>query len=1246
VKPDSTGNTAGSTAKLTETGTVPITDPSEETAVPLRLVRGQRLLEERLTIVEELGHGGMGVVYRAEDNLLRRNVAVKTLSRADAGHLYQLKREFRTLAGFSHPNLVQLYELHVVDGVWLVIMELVEGMRLDEWLKRKPSRERILKVFRGLLEALRVLHDGGHIHRDVKPSNVMVASEDRAVLLDFGLAAPILSKLPTLPAGTLAYMAPEVLWSNAPAQPADWYSFGVALFQALTGLLPYKEEELFHRKRHGPAAAPKEFVPGIPDVLDEAVRKLLDPNPANRPAADELANILGGPASPRLVPVLPRSPFVARNEALGRLHESLEAVRKGQTRIALVSGPSGMGKTALVRHFLEQVEERGDTLVLTGRCHPQESVPYKALDDLVDNLVRYLLSLEHHAVVALAPRYAGALLRLFPVMGRVSGVRQWYIEETDTTPSEIRRRGSDALRTLVGKLADQQPVVLWIDDVQWSDEDSGPVLKDLLSPPDAPRLLLILSSRDSATSMSNLYTEPAPGAASKIELEPLTRSEIVELAHATAPALGTDRLSDLESIARESDGSPFFLGEWIRRRRELDFSGHRERIPTSISDLIQVRLGRLSPESRRLVDVIAIAGRPLDVDLALDAAGLGGAGRQLTYALCADSLLRVSVHHAREYLETYHDRIREFTVGSLDTSGQQVLHRGLADSIRRSRTPDSAALVEHYLAAGDREEAALFVLIAAEEAEQGLALDQAADMYERALLLREDVRHDKRFLERRANALANAARRDDAARAYEEAAGNIAGEENSRNERTILRGQAAEQYFCAGDLGNGLRALNMVLEDVGVHVPARPLARTVSGQGRRARFMLRGYNVAPASRSTDPRAATRLDALWRATRGVVMLDHTLADALAGRHLLESLHEGDASRALRAIGLESAFEANIGGTLFWKRSHKLLDEVQRLAAMTGDAYDAAWLAHCRASCAWFEGRWRDSVELGSKAIELLQSEQLHAERSGIAWDLAVQHGFILSALAHLGRLRELSRNVLKLIADAKRRKDNYSLRVFQTGDAVLHWLAGNDYASAIDLAEKTLEGVPGNQFTSQHRHHLVAVVQSHLYSGDAPQAWSRIESAWGPLRWAGFLSLNCLGTQLRYLRASSALALAKAEGPRSRAFKSLVGLASHEAKRIRRSTLPMAAPMAASIEAGVAGATNHHKEQIAAFLSAVDGFGVADMALHREAARLSVADLIQDSEDLRKQSVEWMTNESVVNPISMAQAVVPRAWPQL
>ena len=164
----------------------------EENARPNAISPGQELLEGRLLVLEVLGFGSTGVVYRAEDRRLGRQVAVKALHTFDADRLYQLKREFRTLARLSHPNLVQLYELGAHGDLWFLIMELVHGMELGRWLRARPVRDRVLHVFSELFEGLRVLHAAGHMHRDVKPSNVMVTPDDHAVLLDFGLAAPIL----------------------------------------------------------------------------------------------------------------------------------------------------------------------------------------------------------------------------------------------------------------------------------------------------------------------------------------------------------------------------------------------------------------------------------------------------------------------------------------------------------------------------------------------------------------------------------------------------------------------------------------------------------------------------------------------------------------------------------------------------------------------------------------------------------------------------------------------------------------------------------------------------------------------------------------------------------------------------------------------------------------------------------------------------------------------------------------------
>ena len=143
-------------------------------------------------------------------------MALKTLRNFDADRLYQLKREFRTLARVSHPNLVQLYELGARGDVWFLIMELVDGVEMAKWLRQKPGRNRILRVFGELFEGLRVLHAAGHMHRDVKPSNVMIAATDHAVLLDFGLAAPIGAAAMTMAAGTMDYIAPEQLWNESP----------------------------------------------------------------------------------------------------------------------------------------------------------------------------------------------------------------------------------------------------------------------------------------------------------------------------------------------------------------------------------------------------------------------------------------------------------------------------------------------------------------------------------------------------------------------------------------------------------------------------------------------------------------------------------------------------------------------------------------------------------------------------------------------------------------------------------------------------------------------------------------------------------------------------------------------------------------------------------------------------------------------------------------------------------------------
>ena len=419
--------------------------------------------------------------------------------------------------------------------------------------------------------------------------------------------------------------------SGAPYTPADdWYSVGVMLFEVLTGTLPFTGSlfEILRAKSYEDAPSPRSLVPFVPVHLDELCRGLLAREPQRRleAAATLLRDATPG-AGAAIPPAASSSsvPLVGRETQLDALGKAFQESRNGRSVIAFVHGSSGMGKTALVRTFLRSLTNT-PVVVLSGRCFERESVPYKALDSVVDALSDHLCTLPGAQVKEMLPRDILALARVFPVLRRVDAVvkaKHRVLEIPDAL--ELRRRAFAAFRELMARLSDQSSVVVFIDDLQWGDEDGAALLAELLREPDAPPLLLIATYRSEEVTSSPALRRLVPlsehiGTPSnvwQIAVNGLTAEESKELTAVLRSRGVATGVSD-DTVLQEAGGNPFLISELARHAYSHDIAGAAR----NLDDVIYERLKALPDGPRRLLEVLAVFGQPLDNQLANLAAGL------------------------------------------------------------------------------------------------------------------------------------------------------------------------------------------------------------------------------------------------------------------------------------------------------------------------------------------------------------------------------------------------------------------------------------------------------------------------------------------------------------------------------------------------------------------------------------------------------------------------------------------------
>ncbi|MGB2888047.1 MAG: protein kinase [Candidatus Acidiferrales bacterium] len=264
--------------------------------VDFPLVLGQTVSHYR--ILEHLGGGGMGVVYKAEDTRLGRFVALKFLpevAHSDAVAIERFRREARSASALNHPHICTIHDIDEFDARHFIAMELLEGQTLKHHIATHTlGTAEIAKLGSQIADALEAAHAKGIVHRDVKPANVFVTERGQAKVLDFGLAKLIRPDSETTleelvqtrgPVGTLPYMAPEQLLGRDVDGRSDIYSLGMVLYEMVAGRRPFREDLATHLTDdilHQAPPAPGNRGSGVPNRLDEIILKCVEKDPGKR----------------------------------------------------------------------------------------------------------------------------------------------------------------------------------------------------------------------------------------------------------------------------------------------------------------------------------------------------------------------------------------------------------------------------------------------------------------------------------------------------------------------------------------------------------------------------------------------------------------------------------------------------------------------------------------------------------------------------------------------------------------------------------------------------------------------------------------------------------------------------------------------------------------------------------------------------------------------------------------------------
>lgn len=697
-------------------------------------------INNRYLLQETLGTGGMGTVYAALDRLTGQRIALKRVTATaleEEEARLALAGEFRIMATLRHPHIVSVLDYGFdEDGSPYIIMDLLNNTQTIIAAGQGKSHHEQIEMLLQTLEALRYLHRRGILHRDLKPGNVLVVN-GQVKVLDFGLATYQPHGHSEVSAGTIPYMAPEVLQGYAASPATDLYAIGILAFELFVGYHPFRSEFVTDMISDI-VSTPINMTPmrnrlTIPTEINQRLipilERLLAKNPLDRyPNAETtlhaFTRAIKRTDSTESIAIresyLEAAQFVGREEEISRLSLALLNAKDGIGSAWLVGGESGAGKSRLLEE-IRTLALVGGALVLNGQSFREGAKPYNPWRD---PLRRLALS------IPMTSAEASILSDFIPDIENL-------VEKPMATPPETDHYTERIAETIVSIFSrTEKTTVLLLDDVHWMSE-SLEILQRLTSLVSGLPLLVIATyNTDENPKMPDTLTTMKT-----IHLGRLETVKVTELAQSMLGDIGY-RADVLELLQRETEGNIFFLVEAVRVLAEE--AGELNRIgglplPThivvgGIQRIMERRLRRVPPAERPLLELAAIAGRELDRQL-LEWLRVSVDIRDLEKWLLVVSDAGVFEFYRNSWRFT-HEKLREAIIGDLSPEDKRQRHANVAAGIEElyGESPEHITrLAKHWIQAQVPEKSKYYAQLAGDHSLRVGAAQDAIEFYEHVL---------------------------------------------------------------------------------------------------------------------------------------------------------------------------------------------------------------------------------------------------------------------------------------------------------------------------------------------------------------------------------------------------------------------------------------------------------------------------------------------------------------------------------